>query len=387
MPELPDIVAYLDALNSRVVQKRLRRVKLFNPFVLRSVDPPLDAVQDQEIADVRRIGKRIVLGFSAASSTGDRATLSRHPPDDCRPASRWREPDVKLGLGPRIVLATFEFEHGTLLLHGGGFKKRASITLVRGEPALRALDPGGLEPLEVTIDQFRDALTRAQHTLKRSLTDPHLFSGIGNAYSDEILHAAQLSPLKLTRSLSDEEVRRLFDATRKTLELWMDRFRAEARGGFPEKVTAFREGMAVHGRFKQPCPRCGSPVQRIVYADNECNYCARCQTGGRLLADRSLSRLLRDDWPKWLKIGPAPRAGPVELLNDERSRAGASGCRGDHREAALDFDGRHVAWHHDRPSRHGGVRQARVAAARGRHGHPGIPERSESVRGVLTQIA
>jgi formamidopyrimidine-DNA glycosylase len=300
MPELPDIVAYLDALNSRVVQKRLRRVKLFNPFVLRSVDPPLDAVQDQEIADIRRIGKRIVLGFSAASSTGDPALfLVIHLMIAGR--LRWREPDIKLGFGPKIVLATFEFEHGTLYFTEAGSKKRASITLVRGEPALRALDPGGLEPLEVTIDQFRDALTREQHTLKRSLTDPHLFSGIGNAYSDEILHAAQLSPLKLTRSLSDEEARRLFDATRKTLELWIDRFRAEARGGFPEKVTAFREGMAVHGRFRQPCPRCGSPVQRIVYADNECNYCARCQTGGRLLADRSLSRLLRDDWPKWLK--------------------------------------------------------------------------------------
>ncbi len=299
MPELPDIVAYLDALNARVVRTRLLRVKLFSPFVLRSVDPPLEAVQDQVVVEVRRIGKRLVLGFDATSNGDRELFLVMHLMIAGR--LRWREPGVKLGLGPRIVLAAFEFERGTLYFTEAGSKKRASITLVRGEAALRALDPGGLEPLDVTIDQFREALTREQHTLKRSLTDPHLFSGIGNAYSDEILHAAKLSPLKLTRSLSDEDVRSLFDATRKTLEIWIDRFRAEARGSFPEKVTAFRDGMAVHGRFKQPCPRCGSPVQRIVYAHNECNYCATCQTGGRLLADRSLSRLLKDDWPRRLE--------------------------------------------------------------------------------------
>jgi formamidopyrimidine-DNA glycosylase len=299
MPELPDIVAYVDALSARVVGKRLRRVKLFSPFVLRSVDPPLDALQDQPVARVRRIGKRIVLGFDAISGSPDPVFLVIHLMIAGR--LRWRDPDVKLGLGPKIVLAAFEFEHGTLYFTEAGSKKRASITVVRGDEALRALDPGGLEPLESSLDQFRDALTREQHTVKRSLTDPHLFSGIGNAYSDEILHAAKLSPLKLTRSLSDEEIRNLFDATRTTLETWIARFRAEAKGGFPEKVTAFREGMAVHGRFKQPCPRCGAPVQRIVYADNECNYCAKCQTGGRQLADRSMSRLLKDDWPKWLE--------------------------------------------------------------------------------------
>jgi formamidopyrimidine-DNA glycosylase len=299
MPELPDIVAYLEALTPRVVQKPLRRVRLFSPFVLRSVDPPLDAVHDQAVAEVRRIGKRIVLGFDPPSSRPDVLFLVMHLMIAGR--LRWRDPNVKLGLGPKIVLAAFEFDHGTLYFTEAGSKKRASITLVRGEDALRALDPGGLEPLEMTYERFREALTREQHTVKRSLTDPHLFSGIGNAYSDEILHAAKLSPLKLTRSLSDEELRILFDATRSTLETWIAEFRAEAKHGFPEKVTAFREGMAVHGRFKQPCPRCGAPVQRIVYADNECNYCAKCQTGGRLLADQSLSRLLKDDWPRWLE--------------------------------------------------------------------------------------
>jgi formamidopyrimidine-DNA glycosylase len=196
------------------------------------------------------------------------------------------------------LLAVFEFEHGTLLFTEAGSKKRASIQLVRGEDALRVLDRGGVEPLEVTRDEFREALTRENHTIKRALTDPRLFSGIGNAYSDEILHAARLSPLKVSRSLSDEEIDRLYAATRSTLLDWIDRLRAAAGGQFPEKVTAFRDGMAVHGRYKQPCPVCGAPVQRIVYADNECNYCARCQTGGRLLADRSLSRLLKDDWPK-----------------------------------------------------------------------------------------
>jgi formamidopyrimidine-DNA glycosylase len=204
------------------------------------------------------------------------------------------------GISPKLILAVFELEHGRLLFTEAGSKKRASIQLVRGEASLAALNPGGVEPLEATLEQCHEALTRENHTLKRALTDPHLFSGIGNAYSDEILHAARLSPFKLTRSLSDEEVLRLYDATRATLGVWIDRLRNQTRGGFPEKVTAFREEMAVHGRFKQPCPVCGAPVQRIVYAENECNYCARCQTGGRLLADRSLSRLLRDDWPRRL---------------------------------------------------------------------------------------
>ena len=213
---------------------------------------------------------------------------------------RWREPGQKLGIGPKLILASFEFPNGTLFFTEAGSKKRASMQLVRGEAALAALDPGGIEPLDATLEQFHDALTRANHTLKRALTDPHLFSGIGNAYSDEILHAARLSPLKLTRSLSDEEGRRLYDATRATLLVWIDQLRRDLGGAFPEKVTAFRDAMAVHGRFRQPCRVCGSPVQRIVYAENECNYCATCQTGGRLLADRSLSRLLKDDWPRRL---------------------------------------------------------------------------------------
>jgi len=299
MPELPDIVAYVDALNTQVVRSRLLAVKLLSPFVLRSVDPPPEAVQGQPVSEVRRIGKRIVLGFREAPRAPENEVfLVIHLMIAGR--LRWRDSGVKLGLGPKIVLARFEFEQGTLYFTEAGSRKRASITLVRGEDALRALDPGGLEPLGVTLDQFREALLREQHTLKRSLTDPRLFSGIGNAYSDEILHSARLSPLKLTRSLSDEELSSLFEATRATLTMWIERLRAETHGGFPEKVTAFREGMAVHGRFKKPCPRCGSPVQRIVYADNECNYCATCQTGGRLLADRSLSRLLKEDWPKRL---------------------------------------------------------------------------------------
>jgi formamidopyrimidine-DNA glycosylase len=201
-------------------------------------------------------------------------------------------------MGPKLILASLEFPAGTLFFTEASSKKRASMQLVRGEAALVALDPGGVEPFDATPEQFHDALTRENHTLKRTLTDPHLFSGIGNAYSDEILHAARLSPLKLSRSLSDDERLRLYDATRATLRLWVDRLREDVKDGFPEKVTAFREDMVVHGRFKQPCPVCGSPVQRIVYAENECNYCATCQTGGRLLADRSLSRLLKGDWPR-----------------------------------------------------------------------------------------
>jgi len=223
---------------------------------------------------------------------------------------RWREPGKKPGLGPKLVLASFAFEHGTLFFTEASSKKRASLLVVRGEAALRALDPGGVEPLDATREQFHDALTREHHTLKRALTDPHLFSGVGNAYSDEILHAARLSPLKLSRSLTDGEFGRLYDATRSTLQVWVERLRAEIGDGFPEKVTAFRDGMAVHGRFKQPCPVCGKPVQRITRGQTpasrrhqgsdpgECNYCATCQTNGRLLADRALSRLLKDDWPK-----------------------------------------------------------------------------------------
>jgi formamidopyrimidine-DNA glycosylase len=297
MPELPDVVAYIDALTAHIAGRRLDRVHLISPFVLRSVDPPLDSVNGQTVRGVTRIGKRIVLAFD---SPGPEALyLVLHLMIAGR--LRWRRPEDKIGVGPKRLLAIFEFEHGRLLFTEAGSKKRASLQLVGGDAALKALDPGGLEPLEASLEQFGAALIHENHTLKRALTDPHLFSGIGNAYSDEILHAARLSPLKLTRALSDEEVRRLYAATRETLTTWIDRLRREAEGGFPEKVTAFRAGMAVHGRFKQPCPVCGSPVQRIVYAENECNYCATCQTGGRLLADRSLSRLLREDWPKRLE--------------------------------------------------------------------------------------
>jgi formamidopyrimidine-DNA glycosylase len=293
LPELPDVVIYIEALKARLVGQRLERLHLLSPFVLRSVDPPIESIYGHAIRDVQRVGKRIVFLF------GDDVFLVLHLMIAGR--LRWREPGQKPGIGPKIILASFEFAHGTLLFTEASSKKRASLQLVRGEGALAALDPGGVEPLDATLEQFHEALTRENHTVKRALTDPHLFSGIGNAYSDEILHAARLSPLKLTRSLSDEESVRLYDATRATLRVWIDQLRRELAGRFPEKVTAFRDGMAVHGRFKQRCPVCGSPVQRIVYADNECNYCATCQTGGRLLADRSLSRLLKDDWPRRLE--------------------------------------------------------------------------------------
>ena len=304
MPELPDVVTYIEALKARLVDhggQRLDRIKLLSPFVLRSVDPPIDAVHGRVVRDVRRIGKRIVLVFDPPAPPALPAQLFLVIHLMIAGRLRWREPGQKPGVGPRMILAVFEFANGTLLFTEASSKKRASIQLVRGEAALAALDPGGIEPLDATLAAFRDALTRDNHTLKRALTDPHLFSGIGNAYSDEILHAARLSPLKLTRSLSDEEILRLFDATRATLRVWIAQLREECGGRFPEKVTAFHVGMAVHGRFKQPCPVCGAPVQRIVYASNECNYCAKCQTGGRLLADRSLSRLLKDDWPERLE--------------------------------------------------------------------------------------
>ncbi len=314
MPELPDVVVYIEALRRHVVGQRLDRLNLLSPFVLRSVEPPIDSINGRTVAGVRRIGKRIVLDFGdpssasgspRAESRGDDLFLVIHLMIAGR--LRWRAPGQKTGIGPKLILASFQFANGTLFFTEASSKKRASIQLVRGEPALRALDPGGLEPLEATFEQFHDALTRANHTLKRSLTDPHLFSGIGNAYSDEILHAARLSPLKLTRTLSDEESRRLYDATQSTLRLWIDHLRVDVKDGFPEKVTAFRPEMAVHGRYGKPCPECGAPVQRIVYADNETNYCARCQTGGRMLADRSLSRLLHADWPRTLEDWEARR--------------------------------------------------------------------------------
>ncbi|PYR00658.1 MAG: formamidopyrimidine-DNA glycosylase [Acidobacteria bacterium] len=296
MPELPDVVVYVEALTRHVAGQRLDRLTVLSPFVLRSVDPPITSITGTTVRDVRRVGKRIVLGFGRSAGAGEDLFLVIHLMIAGR--LRWRTPGQKPGMGPRLMLATFEFPHGTLFFTEASSKKRASMQLVRGEAALAAHDPGGLEPLEAGLEQFHGALTRESHTLKRALTDPHLFSGIGNAYSDEILHRARLSPMKLTRSLSDAELVRLFDASRATLTWWIDRLRAQTGAGFPEKVTAFHEDMAVHGRFRKPCPVCGRPVQRIVYAENECNYCATCQTGGRLLADRSLSRLLKSDWPR-----------------------------------------------------------------------------------------
>jgi len=289
MPELPDVVVYLEAVDRHIVGHRLDRLTLHSPFVLRTVDPPIDAIQGQVVRGVRRIGKRIVLCFDADLFLVLHLMIAGR--------LRWRAPGKKPGMGPKLILASFAFEHGSLLFTEASSKKRASLQLIRGETALRTLDPGGVEPLDASLEQFHEALTRESHTLKRALTDPHLLSGIGNAYSDEILHAARLSPLKLTRSLTDEEFLRLYDATRATLTRWLALLRAQTGDEFPEKVTAFHEEMAVHGRYRLPCPVCGKPVQRIVYASNECNYCAACQTAGRLLADRSLSRLLRDDWP------------------------------------------------------------------------------------------
>ena len=290
MPELPDVQVYLEALERRVVGERLERIRLSSPFVLRSFDPPLDAVFGKTVTGVRRIGKRIVLALDGGLFLVIHLMIAGR--------LRWRTAGEKPGIGAKIVLATFEFAPGNLVFTEAGSKKRASLTVVRGEEALRALDPGGIEPLSASAEQFHAALVRENHTLKRALTDPRLFSGIGNAYSDEILHAAKFSPMKLTKSLTETESSRLRDATRETLERWTQWLRDEVGEGFPEKVTAFHDRMAVHGRYKLPCPVCGSPVQRIVYAENEANYCARCQTGGKLLADRSLSRLLKDDWPK-----------------------------------------------------------------------------------------
>ena len=290
MPELPDIALYLDALAARVVGKPLERLRIASPFLLRTADPPVADLVGRAIRDVRRLGKRIVLALE------DDYFVVLH----LMIAGRLHWKSAGALIPRRAGLAAFDFPNGTLLLTEAGTKHRASLHILRGAAALAAHDPGGLDVLAATLEQFRSALTRESHTLKRALTDPHLLDGIGNAYSDEILHAARLSPLRLTSRITPEESERLFHAVRHTLTSWMARLRAETGDGFPEKVTAFREGMAVHGRFKKPCPVCGSPVQRIRYANNEVNYCATCQTGGRLLADRSLSRILKQDWPRSL---------------------------------------------------------------------------------------
>jgi formamidopyrimidine-DNA glycosylase len=290
MPELPDIAAYITALERRIVDQPLERVRLASVFLLRTVDPPLESVNGRTVQAIRRIGKRIAIGVQ-----GD-IWLVLHLMIAGR--LHWKQPGTKLA--GRNALAAFDFPTGTLTLTEAGSKRRASLHVVRGEAGLYSIDPGGVEVFEADLDGFRAALTLENRTLKRALTDPRLVSGIGNAYSDEILHAAHLSPITLTHKLKPEEWKRLFAATRSTLKIWMDRLRKEAEASFPEGVTAFRPEMAVHGRFDQPCPRCGEKVQRIRYADNETNYCARCQTGGKVLADRSLSRLLGSDWPRTL---------------------------------------------------------------------------------------
>jgi formamidopyrimidine-DNA glycosylase len=288
MPELPDITVYLEALERRLVGQVLERVRLENIFVLRTAVPPIDSLEKRRVVALRRLGKRIALGFEGECWLVIHLMITGR--------LQWTDGEAK----PRArnALAHFRFANGTLTLTEAGTKRRASLHVLEGEAGLQAHDRGGIDVFQCSEAEFRQALTRENHTLKRSLTDPRLFSGIGNAYSDEILHAAKLSPVTLTQKLSGAEIARLLQATRDVLRLWTERLRAEAGGGFPEKVTAFRPEMAVHGKFGEPCPVCGTKVQRIRYAENEVNYCPRCQTGGKLLADRSLSRLLKQDWPR-----------------------------------------------------------------------------------------
>jgi formamidopyrimidine-DNA glycosylase len=288
VPELPDVTIYIEALNQRILGRKLLHAQIRGPFLLRSVIPPVSAAEGQRVREIRRIGKQIAIGFE------NDVWLTLHLMIAGR--LHWK---AAARLGGRN-LAAFEFENGFLLLTEAGTQHRAAIRMAEGEAGLRDLAAGGIEPLDATLDRFAAALRFENHTLKRTLTDPHIFSGIGNAYSDEILHRAQLSPILMTLKLTDEQVERLYHATRTSLIEWTARLRADAAGKFPEKVTAFSEGMAVHGRYGEPCPRCGSKVQRIRYAANETNYCPTCQTGGKLLADRGLSRLLREDWPRTL---------------------------------------------------------------------------------------
>jgi formamidopyrimidine-DNA glycosylase len=291
MPELPDIAAYISALETRIIGHSIERVRLSSPFLLRTTRPPVADVEGKTVHSLRRVGKRIAIGVEGG------LWLVLHLMIAGR--LHWRTSGAKLA--GRQSLAAFDFPNGSLVLTEAGTKHRASLHILAGEEGLHSVDPGGIEVFTSDLDSFRDALTAENRTLKRALTDPRLVSGIGNAYSDEILHAAQLSPVALTHKLAQDEWESLFAATRQTLSLWIDRLQLEAKAAFPEKVTAFREGMAVHGRYGKPCPRCGEKIQRIRYADNETNYCARCQTGGKLLADRSLSRLLRSDWPRTLE--------------------------------------------------------------------------------------
>ncbi len=302
MPELPDIEAYLTALRSRITGEKLERIRLASPFLLRSIDPPLADLHGRTVVGLRRLGKRIVFEL------GDEYFLVLHLMIAGRLHWKAKGSQVPRKYGQ----AAFDFSNGVLLLTEAGSKRRASLHAARGETALRALDPGGIDVFGCTLEEFQHQLAAGNHTLKRALCDPKNFSGIGNAYSDEILHAARLSPFQLTHNLEPAEIAALFETTRLTLQTWADRLRREAGEGFPEKVTAFRPEMAVHGKFRKPCPVCGSPVQRVVYADNETNYCATCQTGGKVLKDRALSRLLHDDWPRsidemdWMPQDPAP---------------------------------------------------------------------------------
>jgi formamidopyrimidine-DNA glycosylase len=288
MPELPDVVLYLESLQPRIQGRPLERVRLVNPFLLRSVEPPIRAIEGKTVVGLRRLGKRIVLALE------DDFFLVLHLMIAGR--LHWKPPGAKPP--GKVGLAALDFPSGTLILTEAGSKRRASLNLVHGESELAKHDPGGLEVFAIDAAHFREALQRENHTVKRALTDPRLLSGIGNAYSDEILHRARLSPLALTQRLSEADCASLFQAVKQTLNDWLKRLRAEVKDGFPEKVTAFRPDMAVHGRFGEPCPACGTAVQRIIYADNETNYCPRCQTGGKVLADRSMSRLLKDDWPR-----------------------------------------------------------------------------------------
>ena len=291
MPELPDVTVYIEALGERVLNQPIQRIRIGSPFVVRTFDPPIKEIECKKILSLRRMGKRIVIELE------DDLFLIVHLMIAGR--LHWKPKGAKIAR--KYGQAAIDFPNGTLLLTEAGTKKRASIHLVRGEAALQEYDPGGLEIFDMTLEQFTASLTRENHTLKRSLTDPHLFSGIGNAYSDEILHRAKLSPIRLTQQMSEAEIERLYHAVRASMTEWIERLRKERGTNFPEKVTAFRADMAVHGKYGKPCPVCGSPVQRIVHAENETNYCATCQTGGKLLADRSLSKLLKDDWPRSLE--------------------------------------------------------------------------------------
>jgi formamidopyrimidine-DNA glycosylase len=302
MPEFPDITVYIEALERRIAGKKLGALRLGSPFVLRTVEPHAAELAGKRVVGLRRVGKRIVIELEESLFIVIHLMIAgrlKWLPSGAATTSAADSAAVpRPRLSGKAALAALDFEDGTLVMTEAGSKRRASIHLLRGDAAVRAIDPGGLEVLDSTLDEFRAALTRERHTVKRTLTDPHLFSGIGNAYSDEILHRARLSPVQMTTNLAPAEIERLWRITIDTLRDWTDRLRRETGDGFPTNVTAFRPDMAVHGKFAEPCPDCGTPVQRIVYADNETNYCARCQTGGKLLADRALSRLLKGDWPK-----------------------------------------------------------------------------------------